>query len=255
MDPRDLLRNLRNRYDGAKPREWYSISNLAAGEVEIFIYDVIGESWFGGITAGQFVSDLRSVQANKILLRINSPGGDIFDAVAIRNALRQHPATVESHIDGIAASSASWVALQDKVIMSPNATMMIHEPFNFVGGDAAYLRQQADVLDMYGGQIADMYAEKAGGKPADWRALMVAETWYTDQGAVDAGLADEISADAAPAAANRYDPAILNLFKHAPDRLGAHAPVVPVVNTQPDPALVRSAIDFQRIQSRLIGVA
>ena len=254
MDPRDVLRSLRNRHDGAKPREWYSIRNLAAGEAEIFIYDVIGESWFGGITAGQFVSDLRAVQANKILLRINSPGGDIFDAVAIRNALLQHPATVESHIDGIAASSASWVALQDRVIMSPHATMMIHEPFNFVGGDAAYLRQQADVLDLFGGQIADMYVEKAGGKPEAWRDLMRAETWYTDQQAVDAGLADEISGEA-PAAANRYDPAILNLFKHTPASLAAPPAPAPVANTQPDPALVSAVLEYHRDQSRRLGVA
>ncbi len=175
-----------------------NVRNVGLGEVEIFLYDFIGE---GGITSAQFVSELRAIRANKILLRVNSVGGDIFDAVAIRNALVEHPAQIETHVDGIAASSASWVALAgDKVIMAPHAAMMIHEPFNLVMGDAATMRRQADVLDLFAEEIAQIYAEKAGGKPSAWRELMRAETWYTDQEAVDAGLADEIAGEAAAAA-------------------------------------------------------
>lgn len=178
--------------DSTRPREWFAIKNLAAGEVEILIYDLIGDSWFGGVTAADFVRDLQNVQANKILLRINSPGGAIDDANAIRNALLRHPAIVESHIDGLAASSASWVAMQDKLIMEPGSKMMIHEPWDFMGGGADDFRRWADVLDKYADDIANIYAQKSGGTRDEWRDKMRVETWYTAEEAVAAKLADEV---------------------------------------------------------------
>ena len=172
--------------------------NLQAGVVELFIYDFIGER---GITSAAFVAELRAIRANKILLRVNSVGGDIFDGIAIRNALIEHPASIETHVDGIAASTASWIALAGSpVIMAQSSAMMIHEPFNVVMGDAATMRKQADVLDLFAAEIGKLYAAKAGGTPSEWRDRMRAETWYTAEEAVAAGLADEVAAVAQAAA-------------------------------------------------------
>lgn len=239
------------------PREWYRIRNAnKQGEAEIFIYDVIGESWFGGITANQFVQDLRAVEADKILLRVNSPGGDIFDGIAIRNALIEHPAEVEGHVDGMAASTASWVALaSDSLVIAPSAVMMIHEPMNIAMGDAEFMRKEAERLDMFGDDIADMYVKKAGGTRQEWRDRMRAETWYTDQQAVDAGLADEVAGQ--EAAENRYDPALLGVFKNTPKHLlpGKPAPAPTPTPAEPETKvdLLPGLLAFQRNRARLMG--
>lgn len=235
-----------------QPRPWYSFRNLAPGEAEIYIYDIIGESWFGGITAQQFVQDLNAISATKVVLRVNSPGGDIADGIAIRNALIRHPANVESHIDGLAASTASWVALAgDSLFISPSAMLMIHEPFNIILGDAEEMRKQADILDLFGSDIAAMYAAKAGGTIDEWRDRMKAETWYTDQQAVDAGLADSIG-ETAPAPSNRYDSALLSIFKNTPEHL--LRPPAPPARAADQVDLTPHLLAYQRNRSRLLGV-
>ena len=244
-------------------RPWYSVRNLADGEAEVFIYDFIGfDPFFGGVSAGDFVRDVRAINARKILLRINSPGGDISEAVTIRNALIEHPAQIETHVDGLAASAASWVGLAaEKVIMSTHAMMMIHEPWFMVEGDADFLRHQADVLNKFGEDIAKMFQEKAGGSSGKWRDAMREETWYSDEEAVGAGLADEVaSGESAPE--NRYDPAILQLFKHTPGHLTKNPEPLDHDNQShvnngaqnPPQELVRAALAHQRNRSRELGV-
>lgn len=215
---RELLAKLRNSQ--RRTRGWYNVRNIEEGVAEVFIYDVIGLDWWtgGGVTSQDFVRDLRAISANKIMLRINSPGGDVNEGIAIRNALLEHPATIETHIDSAAYSTASWIGLTgEKVIMAPHATMMIHEPWDIVGGDAEAMRKTAEMLDLFGDQIAEMYTEKAGGSRDDWRAKMRLESWFTDQEAVSAGLADEVSGQAK--AENTFDRSILALFKNTPAEL------------------------------------
>jgi ATP-dependent protease ClpP protease subunit len=245
--------------NSAPPRPWYSVRNLADGEAELFIYDYIGfDPFFGGVGAADFVRDLRAINASKILLRINSPGGDISEAVTIRNALIEHPAEIETHVDGLAASSASWVGLGDwPMIMSPHAMMMIHEPWFMVGGDAEYLRKQSDVLDKFGADIAKMYVEKAGGELDTWRAAMREETWYSDEEAVAAGLADEVATQEAPATENRYDPGILAMFQHTPEHLTRNTKPQPTPQPRAadhPPELVRARLVSQRNEARRLGV-
>ena len=222
MDLRDFLAQFRARNAGTrKPRAWYELTNAAdSGELELFIYDYIGfDPWFGGVAAKDLVDELRNTRAQKILLRINSPGGDISEAVTIRNALRDHPAEIETHVDGLAASSAAWVGLAaDRVIMHPQSMLMIHEPWNIIAGDAEAMRHEGEVLDKFADQIADMFVEKAGDARDAWRDVMRAETWYTDSEAVDAGLADEVAGESS-SAENRYDPSILSVFKNTPAHL------------------------------------
>jgi ATP-dependent protease ClpP protease subunit len=174
----------------AKVGRWYEIKNIATDVAEVSIYDEIG---FWGVTASDFVRDLQGVQAKSITLHVNSPGGDVFDGIAILNALRQHPARVEVVIDGLAASAASFIAMAgDSVVMAPNAMMMIHEASGVVFGNAEEMTEMAALLDKTSANIAQVYAQRAGGDPEDWRQAMRAETWYSDQEAVDAGLADAI---------------------------------------------------------------
>lgn len=169
---------------------WYEIKNISADQAEVSIYDEIG---FWGVTAADFVKELGGVQASALNIRINSPGGDVFDGIAILNALRSHPANKTVIVDGLAASAASFIAMAgDQVQMSPQSMMMIHDASGLCMGNAGDMRQLADLLDKTTENIAAVYAQRTG-KPTDhWREQMAAETWYTDQEAVDAGLADSI---------------------------------------------------------------
>ncbi len=176
---------------------WYSVKNISTDLAEVNIYDEIG---FYGVTATNFVEDLRAVQAGTISLRINSPGGEVFDGLAILNALRSHPAKVHVTVDGLAASAASFIAMAGDVIeMAPQSMMMIHDAQGLAMGNASTLRELADMLDKTSNNIAAVYAQRTG-KPVDhWREQMLAESWYTDQEAVDAGLSDRVvTADAPP---------------------------------------------------------
>lgn len=174
-----------------KNQTWYSITNLSKTETEVFIYDEIG---YWGITASDFVRDFSEIKTNAITLRINSPGGDVFDGVAIYNAVARHKATVDVFIDGVAASAASFIAMAgDTITMSPYSQMMIHEASGMVIGPSADMRAMADFLDKASDNIASIYAARAGGLVEEWRALMTAETWFSDKEAVANGLADGIT--------------------------------------------------------------
>ena len=171
-------------------RGWYSIKNVSDTETEVFIYDYIGEY---GVTASDFVRELADIRANKITLRINSPGGNVFDGLAIYNACKRHQATINVFIDGVAASAACFIAMAgDTITMMPHTQMMVHEASGLVIGPADDMRKMADFLDKSSENIAAIFAERAGGTVEEWRALMRDETWFSDQEAVDLGLADGI---------------------------------------------------------------
>jgi ATP-dependent protease ClpP protease subunit len=171
--------------------DWYRITATADDRTEVFIYDAISE-W--GVNAGDFVRDLRAITTPSIDLHLNSPGGLVFDGIAIFTALRNHPATVTSYVDGIAASAASFVAMAgDDIVMEKPAKMMIHDAQGVtIGGPQAH-REMLDLLDELSDTIAEVYADRAGGTVADWRAAMRRETWYSAAQAVKAGLADRIA--------------------------------------------------------------
>lgn len=179
------------------PSSWYRISNKtdSADTTVIDIYDEIGESLFfgGGVGAEAFNKDLRAITTPNIEVHINSPGGDVWDGVAIYNGLLQHPANVHVIVDSLAASAASFIAMAgDEVSMMRNATMMIHDASGLTIGNAADHEEMVGLLNQLSNNIASIYSERAGGDVADWRNHMKAETWYTAQEAVDAGLADNM---------------------------------------------------------------
>lgn len=168
----------------------YSIRNAAGDEAVIRIYD---EIWFLGVNALDFANDLEGVTAPRIRVEINSPGGDVWDGIAIYNALRAHPAHVTTRVDGIAASIASVIAQAgDHRVMLGGSQMMIHNAWGFTVGDHGDHEDMASVLAHQDGIIAGIYSSRSGGDAEHFRTLMEAETWLTADAAVEAGLADEV---------------------------------------------------------------
>jgi ATP-dependent Clp endopeptidase proteolytic subunit ClpP len=159
---------------------------------EILLYDEIG---FYGITARDFVSALASAGAGPVRVRINSPGGDVFDGLAIYNALRAHPGGATAVVDGLAASAASFIALAgSRMEMAESSMLMIHDAWGVAIGNKNDMRTTADLLDKVDGQLAEIYAAKTGKPVAEIAAAMDAETWYTAQEAVTARYCDGITA-------------------------------------------------------------
>lgn len=251
----ELARRAANRGPSAS---WYRVRNADEGEssARVDIYDEIGWGWFGGVTAADFVAEITALDVEQIDLHINSPGGDVYEGLAILNSLRQHKARVVVTVDGVAASAASFIAMAgDEVIMARNSELMIHEAMGICIGWASDMRDMGDRLDKISNNIASIYADRAGGSVEDWRAAMTAETWYSDQEAVDAGLADRVlstSDEDAETAKNQHD---LSVFAHAGRR---NAPAPPVARQTTDPKESRPVAftDEQMTQLReKLGVA
>jgi ATP-dependent Clp protease, protease subunit len=218
-------------------RNWYEIKNAASDSAEVFIYDDIGAGWFSdGVTAKGFISDLNAITASHIDLHLNSPGGSVFDGVAIYNALVRHQATVTTHIDGLAASIASIIALAgERVVMASNALFMIHNPWGGVQGEAADMRKMADVLDKIRETLANTYVQKTGMAIEDVYAALDAETWYTAEEALEAGFIDEIGVELQAAAS--FDLAAYN-FKRTPVvAVADEACCEPAAETDSEPAV------------------
>lgn len=206
-----------------KGRPWYRIEYAADEEdATVWIYDAIvdGDGYFGGVPAESFVKELNALDAETIHLRINSPGGSVFPAMAIYTALRNHPARVVAHIDGLAASAASFVALAaDEVRMTKGAFYMIHNGHVFAIGDKRRLRETADLLEKVDGQILDIYAGRTDKDADEVTAWMDAETWFTAEEAKEAGFVDEID-HAEPMKAS-FD---LSVFNRVPEPLAGQEP-------------------------------
>ena len=160
-------------------------------EATIFLYDVIDPYW--GVGAEAFAKALAGITASTIHLRVNSPGGDVFEARAMVAAIGAHSARVVAHIDGLAASAATYVAMAaDEVQIADGAFMMVHQAWTFSMGNASDLRAQADLLDKVDASIVADYARKTG-KDADQIAQWMAdETWFTSAEAVENGFADTV---------------------------------------------------------------
>ena len=186
----------------------------AAGDVaEIDLFDEIG---FWGVTASAFKSELDRVKAKTLRVNLNSPGGDVFDGIAMMNALVQHPARVEVNVMGLAASAASVVAMAgDEVIMAGNAFMMIHNVWIIAMGDRNVLADYADDMAKFDGALARTYAHRTGADIATVKDWMNDETWFSAAEAVDEGFADTaLDTDEAPQAL--FD---LSGFKNLPKDL------------------------------------
>jgi len=195
-----------------------SLVNRSNGDTDatIWLYEEIG---FWGVTAKKFADDLNALgDVSTITVRINSPGGDVFDGLAIYNTLLRHPATVNVEIDGLAASIASIIAMAGSTVaISPNAMMMIHDPWTIALGGAEDFRKTAELLDQVKTSLVSTYQAKTGQTATAIAEKMSDETWFEAQEAIDFGLADEMT-DAAPIEASAVSRLRKSLANHYAER-------------------------------------
>ena len=212
------------------------LANKARGEFRadgdtLWLYDAIASSdeeadWMGGVAPRAFIDALRATKG-PVTLRINSPGGSVFGAQAMVAAMREHAHPITARIDSLAASAASVIAAEAaSVEMAPGAMLMIHKSWGMSIGNADDMMSTAALLEKIDGQIAASYANRAGGDIARFLALMKAETWYTADEAVAAGMADRVIEENRQRPAARWD---LSAF--------GNAPILPEADTEQKPAL------------------
>jgi ATP-dependent protease ClpP protease subunit len=188
-----------------KVTNWLSYSPRASVHepAVLQIFDQIGEDWFGGsgISAKAFSDALQSVGPGPLVVEINSPGGNVWDGLAIYNMLRGRQAPVTTRVVGIAASIASVIALAgDSIEMAEASLFMIHDPSGMVAGTSDDMRKMANALDQHAEILAGIYTKRTGKTSAQIRAAMTAETWFTAQEAIQFGLADKTTEQLAMAA-------------------------------------------------------
>lgn len=182
--------------DNAKARaEGAPAIRVEAGEDEahVYVYDVIDAWW--GASAAALVDALKAAGDKPVHLHINSPGGDVFEARAMTSAIAAYPAKVTSHIDGLAASAATYLALSAREVrMTEGGLFMIHNSWTIAWGNKSELRETADLLEKIDGTIAADYARRTKKDLAQIAAWMDATTWFTATEAKDAAFVDAIDA-------------------------------------------------------------
>lgn len=173
----------------------FAVKALGGRRGEVRIYDEIGPSFWGdSVDAKNFSDEIAGLEVDELYVRINSPGGDIFDGITIMNALKRHTAKVTAFVDGLAASAASIIAVggADEVVMCEGSQLMIHDAWSWGAGNASDLQRLVDRLDKSSDDMAKIYAKKAGTSVVEWREAMKEETWFTSDEAVALGLADRV---------------------------------------------------------------
>lgn len=233
-------------------QHWYKISAAAEGEgaantepapIEIYIYGEIG-GW--GITANEFIKDLKAIDdgVSPVVVAFNTIGGDLFDGLAIHNALNRLGERCTARIDALAASAGSVAACgAHRLVMASNAMLMVHNPWTWTSGDAEDLRRVADVLDQTFEAIIAAYRAKAPDiDDAELRRMVNDETWLTAQEALALGLADEVGNGvevkaclAQGAVMKRYRQTPQALLDQLADQTPDDDPATPPEATPPDP--------------------
>ncbi len=213
--------------DNGRDGSWYKVARAnKSDEVDVFIYDEIG---FWGVQASDFVAELKEIDTKTINLRVNSPGGSVFDGLAIYQAFASHPAKIIAYVDGWAASIASVIIMAaDTIKVGEAAQVMIHKPWSFAMGSADDMRKEADVLDSIQEAIIDVYVARTGGDRDSITSQVNDETWFRGQEAVDAGFADEVIPlklkDPANPAASFDSEFFASIFPNIPDDIKAALP-------------------------------
>ena len=204
----------------------FEVRNEAEDRAEILIYDLIGEStdwWTGeksGVSATAFKEALDEVSPKPLDLRIDSSGGDVFDAFAICSAIQNYPAQVTAYVDGIAASAASYVAVVcDEVVMRDYAYLMIHCASSYACGNARSLEDTAARLRNIDANLAAIYAKRSNLDVETVIDYMADETWFTASEAHEVGLCTEV-AETEERVTALLDPRAVNGFRHVPEGIG-----------------------------------
>lgn len=198
-------------------KNWYAIRAKSEDTVEVLIYGDIGDFWYGeSVTAQEFVKELQALTDKNLVVRINSYGGAVADGVAIYNAIKRHPKAKTTHIDGVAMSIASLIAMAgDTVHMAENAIFMVHAPMTGTFGNASFHLKQADMLKKYAEAMTTSYVAKTGKNAEEIRALLDdgEDHFYSAQEAKEAGFVDEITGATQDEESARYLQAALARFK------------------------------------------
>jgi ATP-dependent Clp protease protease subunit len=174
-------------------KTWYAIKAAAEGgdTAEVHILDQIG---YWGVNAKEFLTEFRALKAPNVKLYINSPGGSVFEALAIFNGMRNSGRRIEVHVLGIAASAASYIAMAgDKIVMPANTMMFVHNPINAVYGNAEEMREMADILDKIGASLTATYAKRFKGEEKALTELLAAESYLTAAECLEYGFCDEVT--------------------------------------------------------------
>jgi ATP-dependent protease ClpP protease subunit len=228
-----MLKTLRHGMMQASSRSWFSIQAKAESDTaDVLIYDYIG---WGGVTAADFAKELKALTAKTITVRINTPGGDVFDGLAIFNSLKDHGATIHTKVDGIAASIGSLIAMAGQTItMGESAFLMLHNPWALAIGNAEDMRQMATTLEKVGGSLADVYARRAKVTTDQAQTWMNDETWFTADEAKAVGLADVVQGGDSKAQ------------DKAPFDLSGYAKVPAALASAPEPTTTQPDADSQQ---------
>jgi ATP-dependent protease ClpP protease subunit len=205
---------------------------------QMYLYDVIGSM---GVSAKRFVEELGTAGGRPVDLHLNSLGGEAFDGLAIHNAIRNYAPGVDVYIDGVAASAGSLIAIAgQRVFIEDNAQMMTHDALCLTFGNEADHERAIGALRQMSDTLAGIYATRSGRNTEHWRELMRAETWFSAQEAVAAGLADEVRGTQAAQPVNRWD---LSIFNYA----GREAAPAPTITNEPADPLDEIFRVFQEV--------
>lgn len=219
-------------------QNWYRIQAAGEGDQRSIVIEIYGDIGYWGITAADFIRDLKEQDDGvlPVTVAINSPGGDLFDGIAIHNALQRLGDRVTVRIDGACYSSASVIASGgQRVTMADNALLMIHNPWTYAAGDSEELRKVADIMDQaLEGIVASYQHRPLTIDDAELRRLIAAETWMTAAEAKDIGFVDEVTAGTTIKASFGQS-RILNRYQHPPKDLLAQQDEPPVPEPEPAP--------------------
>lgn len=214
------ITKMRGKRPESGNRPWFSVRNDGASP-EVLIYDEIGIGWFGGGVAPENLIDeikgLNMKDGETLTVRINSPGGNLFDGNTIYNYLRSIKQEIRVRVDGMAASAASIIAMAgDTVEMPENSFLMIHNPMWLVAGDSRDFRKAADDLDVMRDGAIKTYQSKTSMVYDELKQMLDDETWLSADRSVELGFADEVIDPVKAAALAKFD---LGMFGHVPDEL------------------------------------
>lgn len=212
---------------------------------DLWIYEIIGEDWLeSGVTAKSVRDELAKLdKGERVNVRINSPGGDVFEAVAINALLAEWSGGVDVHVDGLAASAASYIATSgETVTMAEGSMLMIHDPWTVAVGNAAEMQRAAEMLDKVADNLVGAYARKSGLDRTAVRDIMRAETWLTASEAVDQGFANVVSESEAKACAVSPNFG----YRNTPEKLQHEPPKPEPKRTAASVAAMRRKLEIAR---------
>jgi ATP-dependent Clp endopeptidase proteolytic subunit ClpP len=237
-------------------RKWYGVkASTANTPAVISIFDEIG-MW--GVTAKDFIAEFRAIPDNDITLEINTPGGSVFDGLAMYSAMKMSGKNITVVVMGIAASMGSYLAMiGSKISMPENTFMMLHHPLNAVIGDADEMREMADILDKIGASMITTYAARTGKTADEIDALLASDAYLTADECLAMGLCDEVTPAVTATAKFEHEhmPAnIQALFTPAADPEPPVVDIVPAAEDESTVAAIMSAINLAGMQAYSSGI-